>query len=436
MAADSAVSTKIDGVTYRVTDMTEDEKVFVHGGAIIFCSGDIEKCGKIRSHIRTMDMVDINKIQVYAQKLFGHDTTDDSTGILIYWGDGNLVGMLSAQDFEPILIPWDRAGLQVFTLGYLQKEADETVKKYLLDDRWKDDPFLFHVVRTYYNLQCEEVGGKIHVFTREEMSPTLQYLAISLGSVRTVDRPPLPYREITKVDALALQSAPSAHAHGIVQARDFLMKDGRSIFTADHSKISGDFIDARGLTIVNAQGEDVLYMDESGIHWNQDYSPFKYQFARTANGPWHDEPTENDEYRRESSDGGVTWSAGIKYLARDGKDGKDGKDGSDATVPAYITQTKITQTTIESPTIVGGVVRGGRLESDSIIDIATDAKIGNKLIINASNLLGGIEFRGSNGVKIAEVYVDAPAKSLQLTASGGIFVNGERVNPTVTATFG
>lgn len=127
----------------------------------------------------------------------------------------------------------------------------------------------------------------------------------------------------------------------------------------------------------------------------------------------------NDKYRRDSLDGGTTW--GEPYQFR----GTDGQNGSDASVPDYITSTKITETTIESPTITGGVIRGGRVESDSVIDVKTDAQIGNKLVINASNFNGGIEFRYSDGTKIGEVYVDPVTKALFIEASGGVYVNGQ-----------
>lgn len=48
--------------------------------------------------------------------------------------------------------------------------------------------------------------------------------------------------------------------------------------------------------------------------------------------------------------GSPTYAYSVAYFA---------VDGSDATVPAYITATKITQTTIESPTITGGTITGG-----------------------------------------------------------------------------
>ncbi|WP_024834144.1 phage tail protein [Ruminiclostridium josui] len=50
-------------------------------------------------------------------------------------------------------------------------------------------------------------------------------------------------------------------------------------------------------------------------------------------------------------------------------------------LPSYITQTKITSTTVESPIIVGGEIRGGKLTSDSTINVTTDAYIGNNLYL-------------------------------------------------------
>lgn len=138
--------------------------------------------------------------------------------------------------------------------------------------------------------------------------------------------------------------------HAIVQANQFLDKNGKDMFT-NEGKIAGEYIDARGITIKDAQGNDVVYFDETGIHWNKDYSPIKYQFSTSMSGPWHDTYATNDEYRRESFDGGTTWEAPYKLVGKDGQPGRDGADGSDATVPKYITDTVIAKGVIEAPQI-------------------------------------------------------------------------------------
>ena len=61
-------------------------------------------------------------------------------------------------------------------------------------------------------------------------------------------------------------------------------------------------------------------------------------------------------------------------------------------LPSYITQTKITSTTVESPIIVGGEIRGGKITSDSTINVTTDAHIGSKLYIHSTSGEQGIYF--------------------------------------------
>lgn len=208
---------------------------------------------------------------------------------------------------------------------------------------------------------------------------------------------------------------------GIVKARDFQLPSGDSMVSAlnDKGKINSDWLDLMGINVKNGSGDTVLTIDESGLRFGNSYSPIVSQFSMSLSGPWSNAMSVNDKYRRDSLDGGTTW--GEPYQFR----GTDGQNGSDASVPDYITSTKITETTIESPTITGGVIRGGRVESDSVIDVKTDAQIGNKLVINASNFNGGIEFRYSDGTKIGEVYVDPVTKALFIEASGGVYVNGQ-----------
>ncbi|TCU72858.1 phage minor structural protein [Tissierella praeacuta] len=61
-------------------------------------------------------------------------------------------------------------------------------------------------------------------------------------------------------------------------------------------------------------------------------------------------------------------------------------------LPDYIQRTYIDETRIESPKIYGGTIRGGRIISDSEIDVTTNAHIGNSLYMNATNFREGIYF--------------------------------------------
>lgn len=65
-------------------------------------------------------------------------------------------------------------------------------------------------------------------------------------------------------------------------------------------------------------------------------------------------------------------------------------------LPSYITQTKITSTTVESPIIVGGEIRGGKITSDSTINVTTDAHIGRKLYMDTNTYEDGIYFNTFN----------------------------------------
>lgn len=84
----------------------------------------------------------------------------------------------------------------------------------------------------------------------------------------------------------------------------------------------------------------------------------------------------------DGTDGGTTWGPGIKYVA------KDGLNGSDGNPKGYLQSIKITEITenqIKSALIEGAVIRGGRLESETKIDVGTDAYIGNNLYLGERN---------------------------------------------------
>lgn len=342
MCADTAISTKVMGQTYRIENFEDEEKIIEHNGVLVFCSGTYNKCVKIREYVRSLEIVDADKVQAYAQTLFNHDTSDNSTGIMICQKDGTLIGMLSAQDFKPVLMYWPDHNMGIHVLGFHMKEAFAAA----LEAAPHCDYVIDMIGEAFSAVLCEEVGGHIWAYSCREDTPWRKE--------RGTFNDPVDIRK-----AIADDFANKAHC--IISATDFLLNDGTSMKSAlnnSKSKIKGEYIDIRGANIVNSAGDTVLYIDETGIHWTPKYSPFKYQFAVTADGPWHDEMTSADFYKRESVDGGQTWGAPYKCVA---VDGKNGSDGSDANVPKYITTTGITQTTIEAPKITGGLIEGGEL---------------------------------------------------------------------------
>ncbi|HEX2925074.1 MAG TPA: phage tail protein [Ruminiclostridium sp.] len=61
-------------------------------------------------------------------------------------------------------------------------------------------------------------------------------------------------------------------------------------------------------------------------------------------------------------------------------------------LPSYITSTKITSTRIETPIIVGGEIRGGKITSDSTINVTTDLTVGSRIFLQQGSYATGIYF--------------------------------------------
>lgn len=128
-------------------------------------------------------------------------------------------------------------------------------------------------------------------------------------------------------------------------------------FAGDISAATGTFkseINVADNFIVDSYGNVTMsgsiFLD-GDISWSE--PPIKYQFS-SDNINWHDTMQSDDIYRRESYDGGVTWTPSYQFV---GKDGQDGSDGSDARVPDYIKSTYIDFSTVASPTIIGNEIR-------------------------------------------------------------------------------
>lgn len=97
-----------------------------------------------------------------------------------------------------------------------------------------------------------------------------------------------------------------------------------------------------------------------------------------------------------------------------------------SSLPSYITKTKITKTTIESPNI-----KGGTITSDTTIDVGTDLKVGKKIYLNSGSFNSDIVFNPD-----VLIYSDPVAKSLILSATGGIWAKNQRIDIPSVAVFG
>ena len=105
-------------------------------------------------------------------------------------------------------------------------------------------------------------------------------------------------------------------------------------------------------------------------------------------------------------------------------------------LPSYITKTKITQTEIESPTvrggeIIGGTITGGEIISNTTIDVSTDLKVGKKIYLNSGIFDADIVFNSN-----VLINSDPAAKSLLLSATGGVWAGNQRIDIPPVAVFG
>jgi methyl coenzyme M reductase subunit C-like uncharacterized protein (methanogenesis marker protein 7) len=62
MCADTALSMNCYGKTVRISNIEDDEKIIEHNDALIFCSGDYNKCKKLRAFIRNMNPLNLRSL--------------------------------------------------------------------------------------------------------------------------------------------------------------------------------------------------------------------------------------------------------------------------------------------------------------------------------------------------------------------------------------
>lgn len=89
-----------------------------------------------------------------------------------------------------------------------------------------------------------------------------------------------------------------------------------------------------------------------------------------------------------SYDGGKTWSSPMICQS------KNGSDGSDASVPSYITSTKITTTTIESPKITGNTIKALQAFTVGSDDVGSMGYATGKTIVVSDGSAGTVVTHG------------------------------------------
>lgn len=448
MATDTALSTTVGGKSYRVSDWEDDDKIIEHNSALVFCSGEQEKCKLIRNQIRNMKTLNLMEVQAYAQLLFRHNNTDNSTGILTVWPDGNMVGMLSAQDFKLTPIPWtSRPGqIDIFALGFKMEDVYKLSNKYVTQNGIN-----LQVVAGIYNeLLCEEVGGRLHTWFRTKKNEPYQTATESfeepdnirritkLEAIRRIEEEKRRGEKLYKLNSLGRPTWMQVPFSCIVKAQDFLLNSGGSMVSIlnEQGKIKGDYIDAKGINIKDpTTGDTVLYMDTTGIHWAAKYSPIKYQYATSASGPWHDTRSANEEYRRESTDGGTTWSDGIKFVARDGRNGSDASvtydnikkalQKAEGIQTSFITVDEMGAPNIYGGNIYGGTINGGKITALDKMEADCDFYVGNNVYIgHQSASAKSIIFNDTSRINIgagdfAELSISTPKMTISAFGASG-----------------
>lgn len=164
-----------------------------------------------------------------------------------------------------------------------------------------------------------------------------------------------------------------------------------------------DVIDLGGMILDGRDGS-------TGIRFKPGYEPVKYQFSTSISGPWHDTMQANDQFRRDSLDGGTTWGDPYKFTGTDGRDGKDGKDGvvnynrvNEILKKTYgISTTEITGESIGSPYIYGAQIYGGQMFTNEFNVMPID----NARSTKSFNLYGGDGTKTYHALQIGHYFGD------------------------------
>lgn len=164
-------------------------------------------------------------------------------------------------------------------------------------------------------------------------------------------------------------------------------------------------------------------------------------WSTTWNSSWSN--TSTVVYAIYSYDGGSTWTTPMIIQS------KNGTNGSDASVPSYITRTKITTTEIESPNITGNYIRALRAflvgDNYGFMGYAQGAKVDESSLtgtttthgvaLAASDVMSSADFQNNGGIITYETqghYIIATTDGVRLQAGSsnlvltqnGLYLNG------------
>ncbi len=177
---------------------------------------------------------------------------------------------------------------------------------------------------------------------------------------------------------------------GTVNALDFQL-NGTSITNIFKTETSDDgyVLKIGNITIDGETGEITF-------NGSADIVQVRYSTNKSASVPdgWYTEWNSSWEnsytvvYAIYSYDGGKTWSSPMICQS------KNGSDGSDASVPSYITSTKITTTTIESPKITGNTIKALQAFTVGSDDVGSMGYATGKTIVVSDGSAGTVVTHG------------------------------------------
>lgn len=165
------------------------------------------------------------------------------------------------------------------------------------------------------------------------------------------------------------------------------------------------------------------------IKWGTDNAPNKKRYAASISGPWHDTMQSGDIYCCDWDYVAETWGAAYQFK------GQDGKPGSDASVPQWVKDMKTSY--IDDQWMISPNIYGGRIMSETTIDVGTDATIGRVLRLKSqSEQPIGIVFNGNDLWDGPTIWTDrgsfmnVSAQHLNLIGGdgGGVVVSGQKLD--------
>lgn len=271
IGADSAVSAKIDNVTYRIA--TDGQKLFTIDEMIIFCSGRMGLSNDVISKFRISNSRTVSELLKIAKSEYAKFSFDeDEIGLEILIGaieDGKsvLYQLSPYNNFDVIKREVSNDDVAIWSGGLKTKKSSD----FLYSKLTQGNSFIESLVDVFNHISCEEIGGKLSIYkVSNEITKLLETDIIEENQLRYIEDIFTDNKSLVIAERLIGQ---------IIAGNDLTITNRSGSFTVNDNgmtvtdmNLSLKRVDNKSRVVINANDGLKIQSSANGTTWNDKLS--------------------------------------------------------------------------------------------------------------------------------------------------------------------